>query len=173
MNATYLIFLGLYLTSLMIRSGYELLKKSGQANPKNKKLFAFVFMTMCLMWTSWFVICPLDPIHLSLPRVVRWIGLGALLAGCGLALGALIRLKGLENIDHLITTGLFARLRHPMYTGFILWILGWAIYHQAVVSLMAGLAGIGSILYWRRLEEEALETRYRKDFLIYRRQTWF
>ncbi len=38
----------------------------------------------------------------------------------------MIQLKGLENINHLVTTGLFSKIRHPMYDGFILWILGWA-----------------------------------------------
>jgi len=51
-----------------------------------------------------------------------------------------------------------------MYTGFILWILGWAVYHSALISLLAGFIGIGNILYWQRLEEEELESRYREVY---------
>jgi protein-S-isoprenylcysteine O-methyltransferase Ste14 len=47
-----------------------------------------------------------------------------------------------------------------MYTGFILWILGWAVYHGAMISLVIGLAGIGSIFYWQRLEDGSLESRF-------------
>ena len=43
-----------------------------------------------------------------------------------------------------------------MYTGFVLWILGWSTYHGAIVSLAIGLVGIANILYWRRLEEARL-----------------
>lgn len=39
-----------------------------------------------------------------------------------LAIGGLVQLRGLENIDHLVTTGLYSRIRHPMYVGFILFL---------------------------------------------------
>jgi protein-S-isoprenylcysteine O-methyltransferase Ste14 len=173
MNTAYLVFLGLYLGSLIIRTSYELLKKVGRVNPKSTIVFAVIFAVMCLMWVSWFSLCPLDPFRLALPRLARWVGLGVVILGLGLAIGGVAQLRGLENINHLVTTGLFSKLRHPIYTGFILWILGWAIYHGAVVSLVIGFLGIGNILYWRRLEEENLESSYGKDYQTYRRKTWF
>ncbi len=173
MNTMYLVFLGLYLIGLIIRTSYELLKKAGKADTKNALLFAVVFAAMCLMWASWFGMGSLDPLRLALPDPIRWIGLGTFIVGLGLALGALIQLRGVENIDHLVTGGLFSRLRHPMYTGFILWILGWAIFHGAMVSLVIGLAGIGNILYWRRLEEADMASRYGETYRRYRMETWF
>jgi protein-S-isoprenylcysteine O-methyltransferase Ste14 len=173
MNTTYSIFLGLYLGSMIIRASYELLKKAGRVNPKNWIVFAVVFAVMCLMWVSWFILCPLDPFRLALPQLVRWVGLGVVIVGMGLAIGGMVQLKGLENIDHLVTTGLFFKLRHPIYTGFICWILGWAVYHGAIFSLFIGFLGIGNILYWRRLEEEDLESWYGKDYQAYRCKTWF
>ena len=71
MNNDYSIFLSLYLGSLIIRTGYELLKKAGRVNPKSKIIFAVVFVAMCLMWDSWFSLCPLDPFRLTLPDLVR------------------------------------------------------------------------------------------------------
>jgi protein-S-isoprenylcysteine O-methyltransferase Ste14 len=90
-----------------------------------------------------------------------------------LSIGALIQLRGLENINHLVTKGLFSKIRHPMYVGFILWIIGWAIYHGAVISLFVGFVAIGNILYWKRLEEKELESTYREVYLEYRKRTWF
>ena len=173
MKPGYLIALGIYLACLAIRTGYEMLKKVGKVNPKSAILFTFILLTMCLLWISWFCMCPQDPLHITLPGVIRWIGLGILVAGLGLAIGALIQLKGVENIDHLVTTGLFARLRHPMYLGFILWIFGWAIYHGAGASLIAGFVGMGNIIYWRRLEEDHLERTYGDEYIAYRGRTWF
>ena len=173
MKTGYSIALVIYLTGLAIRTSYEMLKKAGRVSPKSTILFLFVFLAMCSLWTSWLCMCPQDPLQLTLPGVVRWIGLGIFIAGLGLAIGALVQLKGVENIDHLVTTGLFARLRHPMYLRFILWIFGWAIYHGAVASLLAGFVGIGNIIYWRYLEEEHLERTYGDAYLNYRRQTWF
>jgi len=84
-----------------------------------------VFAAMCLMLLSWHFLGPLDPLLLSLPGIVRRVGLAGWVVGLDLAVGGVIQLRGLENIDHLVTSGLFSRLRHPMYTGFVLWILGW------------------------------------------------
>jgi len=173
MRTTYLVFLGLCLVGLATRTGYELLKKAGRVNPRNKVVFAVVFVSMCLMLTSWPAMCPFDPLRINLPAVVRWIGLGGLIAGLGMALGGWIQLRALENIDHLVTSGLFAKIRHPMYAGFILWILGWVVFHGAAVSLVAGLVGIGNILYWRRLEEEKLASDFGEDYRRYRAGTWF
>ena len=60
-----------------------------------------------------------------------------------------------------------------MYTGFILWILGWAIFHGAVVSLGVGFVGIGNILYWRQLEDENLEKLYGEVYKEYRQKHGF
>lgn len=173
MTSGYRIAFGLYLICFAIRTGYEILKKARKVEPRNRPLFIFMLLVMCTLWMSWFYMCPEDPLHFTLPDPVRWIGLAVFIAGLGLAVGALIQLRGVENIDHLVTTGLFARLRHPMYVGFILWIFGWAIYHGAGASLIAGLVGIGNIIYWRHLEEVHLQDTYGDVYLVYRGQTWF
>lgn len=173
MNINFLVFLVLFVVCLISRTSYELLKKAGRVDRGSKPVFAMIFGVMILLWMSWFSMCPLDPLKLALPGILRWIGLGAVIVGLGLALGALAQLRGVENIDHLVTTGLFTKIRHPMYTGFMLWILGWAVYHSAIISLVAGLVGIGNIIYWKRLEEEELESRYGEIYREYRKGTWF
>ncbi len=173
MTTEYLVSTGLYLCGLVIRIGYELLKRRGRIDTESKTIFSVVLAAMCLLWAGWFSLCSLDPFRLAIPDVLRWMGLGLFIMGSGLAIGAFFQLRGVENITHLATTGVFAKLRHPMYTGFILWILGWAIYHGAGVSLIFGFVGIGNILYWRRLEEETLELRYGEEYRRYRQRTWF
>jgi protein-S-isoprenylcysteine O-methyltransferase Ste14 len=173
MDIRYFIFLFLFLLSLTIRSSYELLKEAGKVNPQSNLVFGFIFAAMCTLWVSWFALCPLDPFQINLPDAVRWSGLALFVLGMILAIGALLQLKGLENIDHLITGGFFKRTRHPMYTGFGLWILGWSIYHGAIASLAVGLIGIANVLFWRRLEDARLEARYGDTYRQYRSRTWF
>jgi len=173
MNGNYAVLLGLFVAALIIRNGYELLKKAGRVNPESKPLFAVIFAAMCLLWASWFSMCPLDVARFEPSGLVRWIGFGAFVLGWLLAIGAIIQLRGFESIDHLITTGLFSIIRHPMYMGFILWIVGWGLFHGASLSLAAGLLGIGSILFWRRLEDKDLQARYGEQYRTYRKGTWF
>jgi len=162
-----------FLLSLLIRTGYEVLKEAGKVNPESKLIFAIIFTTMCVLWACWFSLCPIDPFRVSLPGWTPWVGFALFTLGMILTIGALTQLKGLENIDHLVTTGLFAKIRHPMYTGFILWIIGWSIFHSALLSLIIGLIGIANILYWRRLEEVRLQARYGETYYHYRLATWF
>lgn len=173
MVTTYPIVAGLCLIGLTIRTSYELLKKAGRLGSKNKVIFVLVFVAMCLMLASWPVMCPLDPWRIACPGTVVWIGRGVVTAALALTIGGLAQLRGLENIDHLVTTGLFSRLRHPMYAGFVLWIVGWVVCYGAVASLAVGFVCIGNILTWRHLEEGALESRYGEDYRVYRQGTWF
>lgn len=173
MQTGYFILVGLYFLGLVTRTVYELWKKTGRIDPKNKIIFAIVFAAMCLMWASWFGLCPLDPFRLVVLPAVKWLGFGLFVVGLVLAIGGMIQLRGVENIDHLVTTSLFAKIRHPMYTGFLLWIFGWAIYHGALLSLLFGLAAVGDILFWRALEEKNLLVEYGDVYLAYRKRTWF
>ena len=173
MDSTYFLVVGLCLIGLAIRTSYERLKKAGRVDITNTVIFYVVFAAMCVMLASWPAMCSLDPWRFVFPGAVQWIGLGVVASALALSIGGLVQLRGLENVDHLVTTGLFSRIRHPMYSGFILWIFGWVMRCGAVVSLAIGLVGIFNILYWRRLEEGALESRYGEDYRIYRRGTWF
>jgi protein-S-isoprenylcysteine O-methyltransferase Ste14 len=173
MNNDYFFFVVLFVVSLAIRSGYELLKEASKVNPESKLIFASIFTTMCGLWVFWFLLCPFDPYKVNLPDFVRWSGFTLFVAGMILAIGALLQLRGLENIDHLVTTGLYTKIRHPMYTGFVFWILGWSTYHGAIVSLAIGLIGIANILYWRRLEDTRLLAQYGDKYRQYRLTTWF
>jgi protein-S-isoprenylcysteine O-methyltransferase Ste14 len=173
MKNDFFLLLGLFLSGLTIRNIYELLKKAQRIRADNKIAFAVVFVAMFVMWASWFSLCPLDPYPLFLPEGMRWVGLAMVIVGLVLSIGALVQLKGLENIKQLVTTGLFSKFRHPMYLGFILWILGWSTYHGAALSLLLGFLGIGSILYWRRLEDHDLESRHGEAYRSYRAKSWF
>ncbi|HEY6951194.1 MAG TPA: isoprenylcysteine carboxylmethyltransferase family protein [Bacteroidota bacterium] len=173
MKTGYLIYLIVFLVCLCLRTGYELLKKAGKVNPESKVLFTIILTIMILLWVSWFGMCPVDSWQLSLPQAVTTSGLVLVLIGLVLALGALAQLRGVENIDHLVTTGLFSVVRHPMYFGFILWIVGWSVYHGAAVSALAGCAGIANILYWRQLEETKLSETYGEVYKQYKHTTVF
>jgi protein-S-isoprenylcysteine O-methyltransferase Ste14 len=173
MESNYLTLVVTFIGCLFVRTGYELLKEAGKVNQESKLIVAVIFTTMCALWVCWFALCPLDPFRLNLPNAVQCSGLALFVVGMILAIGALLQLRGVENINHLVTTGLFAKLRHPMYTGFILWILGWSTYCSAIASLAVGLIGIANILYWRRLEEARLLERYGDAYQQYRLTTWF
>ncbi|MGA9120230.1 MAG: isoprenylcysteine carboxylmethyltransferase family protein [Bacteroidota bacterium] len=173
MNIDYSSLAIIFVTCLALRGMYERLKETHKINPENKPIFAVILTVMLILWSAWFSLCPLDPFQFELPEIIEWIGFGVFVAGLVLALGALIQLRGVENIDHLVTTGFFRKIRHPMYVGFIAWILGWSLFHSAVVSLAIGVVGIMSVLWWRHLEETRLRIQFGSAYEQYRMRTWF
>jgi protein-S-isoprenylcysteine O-methyltransferase Ste14 len=173
MKNPYYLFLAIFVCGVLTRNLYEILKKAGRVDLESKLQFASIFSVMMALWISWFLMCPLDPYRLELPDGLRWIGLAGVILGWCLALLAFKQLHGVENIKHLITTGIFAKFRHPMYTGFMLWILGWSLFNGAVQSFIAGLLGLGSVLWWRLLEETELVKHYGEQYREYRSRTWF
>ncbi len=170
--AAYLIATVLFVCGLVVRDVYELLKLRGLVDTTNTWVFAAVFTSMCVMWVSWFAVGALSPVRLHVLPIVRWSGLGAVVLGAVLAVGGMWQLRGVENIDYLVTTGLFARVRHPMYVGFALWILGWCAFEGSVTNLILAPLGLASVLWWRHLEELDLAARYGDTYAEYKTLTW-
>ena len=173
MNTTFYYLGACFLVCLAVRDSYELLKEAGRIKEGNRPAFIVVFLAMGTLWVSWFLLCPEDPYRLGLPSLILWVGQLIAIMGTILAVGALIQLRGLEGIDHLVTRGLFRRLRHPMYLGFILWIIGWSTAHDAAVALAIGVPALASILWWRKLEDRRLTRQFGDAYREYKQSTWF
>jgi protein-S-isoprenylcysteine O-methyltransferase Ste14 len=61
------------------------------------------------------------------------------------------------RVDHaLITDGVYARVRHPMYTAFWLWALAQAILLPNWIAGFAGIVGFGTLYLIRVDREEAM-----------------
>lgn len=112
---------------------------------------------------------PWGSARLSPPQLVSWIllGLSALLVAVGVA--TLIRRGGAgahrddaalyewEKTRSLVTTGIFAHIRHPMYASLLA--LTWGLFFQLPNWPAAGIAVVGSALLYvtaRRDEGECL-----------------
>ncbi len=173
MNASFILPLSLFLGGLVIRSVYELAKKRSGRRDLGMAIFLLVLAAMMALWIGWFAMAPADPVTLDLSPVVRWCGLAVTVAGWIVVLGALLQLKGVENIQHLVTTGLYRKFRHPMYTGFLFWLVGWPVFHGAAASFIAAIPCILAVLSWRRTEDLALEVQFGGDYEAYRKTTWF
>lgn len=169
----YYVILGVCAVGLLIRTTYELLKRTGRVDPRNPTVFRTVFTAMGFLLGSWIFLGAFDPLPLSIPWPWNLIGLVLAGAAAALVLLGVIRLKGLENIQELHTEGIYSTLRHPMYMGFILWILGWVLFHRAGASMILAAVCILDILLWRKFEEDALVEKFGDAYREYRKRTLF
>ena len=83
MKGSYFAVVVLNLAAFAVRTSYELSKRAGRLDPKNRALFLVILLDMILLWASWFTLCPMDPLRVVLPPVVRWASLAVGLAGIG------------------------------------------------------------------------------------------
>ena len=116
---------------------------------------------MALLWMSWFLMCFTGLSRIALPVFINYIGFVLILTGGFVFFSGLFTIKTLESYNgDLITKGIYSKLRHPMYTGFILWIIGGPLLYGALIPLILALPFIANVLYWRHLEELELEKRF-------------
>ena len=83
-------------------------------------------------------------------------------------LGGLPEVRANHNDDRLVTTGIRARVRHPVYLGHLCEMLAWSVGTGLVVcwSLTAFAIAIGAVMI--KMEDVELEKRFGKKYRDYR-----
>ena len=156
----------------IIRTIYEILKHRQVLIP-NKFSFIIMFINMLLLWVSWFLLCKNDIYKIDLPSITIYMGIIISVLGLIMFLTALFTIKTLESYEgDLITSGIYSKIRHPMYLGFIFWLIGFPLIFEAIFSIILSLIFICNILFWRYLEEKELLDRF-PTYLDYKKKTIF
>ena len=105
------------------------------------------------------------------------LGLVLTLAGTGFAIWARVFLgrnwSAIVTIKHdhqMISSGPYALVRHPIYSGFLLGTLGTAIAYGEIRGLAA--VGLAFLAWWMksRLEEKFMEQRFGAEYSAYKRR---
>ena len=155
-----------------VRTVYDVLKHEKIITP-GRLSFVIIFTNMALLWISWFALCIVYPKTVILPDVARYAGLAVTVTGVIFFLTALFTIKTFESYTGgLITHGIYSRIRHPMYLGFILWLVGFPLCTGAVSAYYYAVPFCGNVLFWRYLEEKELSGRF-VEYGVYRGMTWF
>jgi protein-S-isoprenylcysteine O-methyltransferase Ste14 len=135
-NNLFFILASICLFTHICRTIYEIMKHKNLLRP-GKLSFVIMFTNMLLLWVSWFLLCKNDISRINIPELIKYSGL--IITGLGIVafLMGLLTIKTLESYDgDLITSGIYSIFRHPMYVGFILWLIGFPLYFGAMYSLI-------------------------------------
>jgi protein-S-isoprenylcysteine O-methyltransferase Ste14 len=154
------------------RTIYEILKHKKKITA-SRLSFVVVFTTMMVLWISWFALCMMDTSSIDLPNIIRYFGIFLVALGIVVFFTGLLTIKALESYDgDLITHGIYSKIRHPIYLGFILWLLGMPLYSGGLIAFALGLIFIVNVLFWRHLEEKELDNRF-PAYKEYKKTTLF
>ena len=109
----------------------------------------------------------------------RWLGVVVF------AIGGVVRLvpvfvlgrrfSGLVAIQPghtLVTTGIYAKIRHPSYLGLILMGLGWALAFRSVLGLVLGVLIIVPLVARMNSEERLLGEQFGAEYAAYKARTY-
>ncbi len=172
MENKYYFLAALCILTHIVRTVYEILKHN-KIIKAGRTSFILMFTNMAMLWASWFSLCLIDEKILEIPDLVKYAGLVMAAAGLVLFLSGLLTIKTLETYEgDLITKGVYSKIRHPMYLGFIFWLIGFPVFCDALYSMILAFPFVLNVLYWRYLEERELLARF-YDYAEYRRRTWF
>jgi len=128
---------------------------------------------MLLLWLSWFALCSLDIYKIALPDIIRYAGISLVGMGVIVFLTGLLTIKSLESYEgDLITRGIYSKIRHPMYLGFILWLIGMPFFNGGLLSFALCIVFIANVLFWKYLEEKELVNRF-SAYKEYKKKTIF
>jgi protein-S-isoprenylcysteine O-methyltransferase Ste14 len=156
----------------LVRLVYEILKHKEILKP-DKVTFVIVFLNMALLWISWFLLCSQDAYRIELPRIIRYLGLSLVCVGGLLFFIALFTIKTLESYEgDLMTKGIYSKIRHPIYLGFILWLIGFPLSTEGLFSFCLSFLFIANVLFWKYLEEKELVQRF-PNYADYKKTTIF
>lgn len=70
----------------------------------------------------------------------------------------------------VIRTGVFGIVRHPIYTGAILLILGFSLTTLSIASALFWIPVVGFYIWIARYEERILEEEFGEDYLNYKKK---
>lgn len=113
-----------------------------------------------------------------LPRGLAWVWLGTALVGAGLLFATLARMQlggnwsGTVTLkeDHTLTrTGPYRVVRHPIYTGLLVAVLGTAVAEGEWRGLVAFALVLAAFLRKVRIEERFMLKAFAEEYARYRR----
>lgn len=142
-----------------------------------------VRLIMVPLWLAAMLWWPISPESfawqaLGLPVAAQ--ALGAAIVAGGLVLLHAVHEHLRENFSpflriradhHLVATGPYRRVRHPMYTAFILILGGFSVLTDSALLLVATVLMAAAIAHRTRAEETMLLARFGSEYAAYRDRT--
>lgn len=100
------------------------------------------------------------------PRIVPYvyalvpIGISFAVTGGVMFIPSVKELRGFEDRGVLVTRGIYSKIRHQMYFGWMLIVIGVPLATRSLYTLYTTPIGLIFLIYWKVSEERELEEKY-------------
>lgn len=152
----------------LLRHNPGLLKERMTVFRPDQKVWDKVFfMLMYVFFIAWLVLMPLDAVRFHWSQMPVWLQMvGAIVLVCSFSLffltfqensylSPMVRIQK-DRGQTVVSTGPYHYVRHPMYSGFLLFIAGMALLLGSWYGLLLGLILVGMVARRAVLEERML-----------------
>jgi protein-S-isoprenylcysteine O-methyltransferase Ste14 len=137
-------------------------------SPRNRQ----VIMTIVLVLLGWLSIKYSRQFKLEFlsSPILEVAGALLLLVGVVVRILAFKELQCTHRIDHLVTSGIYARTRNPVYLAFILVIFGIAFLSRRLLTFP--WVAVSILVFWwvAKKEERDLERAFGEEFVKYKKK---
>lgn len=174
MNSLFLVAFILCLASYIFHTVTHILEYKGYNLGESKTSETFLSIVVFTGYFAWSSMIALDPIGMRLSSYVALpLGLLIGLSGLVIVIVSIKAKKGFGEIDHLVTKGIYSKIRNPMYLGIILIHIGFPIAARSLLTLISAIIWIPLIFTWKYLEEKDLEKKFGAEYSEYKKRTLF
>jgi len=127
-----------------------------------------------LGYVTWILMGIFDPLNLGVSYYI-FVPLGLIISVLGIIIlsKTLGKLEKLHEGRGIIKEGIYVKLRHPIYYGTILVVIGIPLIFQTTLTLISSAIWISFMLVWRYWEEKSLTKKFGKEYEEYKKETWF
>jgi protein-S-isoprenylcysteine O-methyltransferase Ste14 len=114
-----------------------------------------------------------DPLKMNICNVLRITGMVVGASGIFIGIVATFQKKGYSEADQLVKTGIYSKLRNPMYLGIIAIHIGLPLFFECMITLLSAVIWIPMIFLWKFWEEKHLVNKFGEEYIRYKKKTWF
>jgi len=140
----------------------------------SKIFFKYLVIFIFLGYAGWGVWSGVDPVKMNISSYIS-IPIGVILTvtGFGLFIYSEMKKGGVGEKEELVSTGIYSKIRHPMYVGIILFHIGYPFMFKSFIACLSTILWAAFIFTWKYFEEKNLERQFGKQYIEYKKKTWF
>jgi protein-S-isoprenylcysteine O-methyltransferase Ste14 len=172
----------IYFTWRVRKAGERVMPDNQAIEQEGRGMFALrVVMFFALIgWMVCYAISPewMSILSITLQGWLRWVGFGVGLASLGFWIWAQVELGKewspqlqLREEHHLVTTGLYKHVRHPLYTGMMGYAAGLALVSANWIFVILGVVIIAGLITRVPKEEHMMIDEFGKEYRAYMEKT--